>query len=63
MAYLRELTKECAKFGCDRPASLQLFGSRNEPLDAYCRRHGPQMLDARMKLERSWENEAVGKQG
>lgn len=37
-AHLRPLPK-CQRPGCDRPATREMFNSRNAPMGRYCDRH------------------------
>ena len=53
MAYLRDLVRQkCAN--CNKTASVQLMGSRNEDLRVYCALCGRRALADRVMKEEQW---------
>lgn len=45
MAYLIEISNECAHPYCPKPATVRVFNSQNARMADYCKRHG----EARVK--------------
>lgn len=52
MAYLRDITRECAE--CGKPATVRLITVRNDELAPYCKRHG----EAARRIQQRHEDES-----